>query len=387
VNIRDDDASEEAGLADEVASFLASEPPQPHFASLDERVVYLRGFQRRLHALGLAVPAWPPDSGGRGLSPDRAAVVARALGAGGAPELINFVGIDVLSPALWRFARADDLARWLAPMAAADEIWCQLFSEPEAGSDLASLRTRAQRRPDGSWVVQGQKVWSTWAQYATWGFLLARTGPPESRHRGISAFVLCMDLPGVEVRPLTTMTGSAEFAEVFLEEVNLPPEALIGEVDAGWAIANVILASERGTYAVRRAAVIRAALQRALGAGRALGLDVVRRHQATRAYVDFRLLELRIDRLLAELASGAEIGRSAAVTKELMTRAEQSTYALALATSPAGGLVSVDRAHALVVEDYLYSWAASIYGGSTQIQHNIIGEALLGLPREPTLKP
>jgi alkylation response protein AidB-like acyl-CoA dehydrogenase len=378
-----DDPDQQERLAAEVAAFLASDGPVPHFTSLDHRVGYLRGFQRRLNELGLAVPAWPQRYGGRDLPPDRAAIVANALGAGGAPELINFVGTDVLGPALLRFGRPEDLDRWLPPMAAADEIWCQLFSEPEAGSDLASLRTRAQRRPDGRWVVDGQKVWSTWAQYATWGFLLARTGAPNSRHRGISAFVLRMDLPGIAVRPLTTMTGSAEFAEVFFADVVLPPDALIGDVDGGWAVANVILAAERGPYAVRRAAVIGAALQRVLTAARGQALDVTRRQQAVHAYIDFRLLQLRIQRLVRDLAAGVEIGRSAALTKELMTRAEQSTFALALAIAPGSALAPTDPAEALVVEDYLYSRAASIYGGSSQVQHNIIGEALLGLPREP----
>jgi alkylation response protein AidB-like acyl-CoA dehydrogenase len=377
------ETAKQHALAEDVAKFLSSEPEQPPFESLDARVAYLRAYQARLHRVGLSVPAWPPEYGGRGLGHRDAAVVAGALGAGGAPELINFVGTDVLGPALFRYGRTDDLLRWMPPMAAADEIWCQLFSEPEAGSDLASLRTRAEQRADGNWVINGQKVWSTWAQYATWGFLLARTGPADSRHRGISAFVLQMDRPGLEIRPLRTMTGSAEFAEVFFEDVELEPATLVGEVDGGWAIAQVILAAERGPYAVRRAAVIGAALARSLAIARTRSLTPSLRELTMRAWTDFRILEFRISQLVGELAAGAEIGRRAAVTKELMTRAERSTFELGFAIDPSLALAVTTHAGELAVEDYLYSRAASIYGGSTQIQHNIIGEAMLGLPREP----
>ncbi len=376
------DRAEAAALVAEVEAFLAREPELPDFADLDERFAYLVEYQRRLHDASLAVPSWPVQLGGRGLEPRTAATVATALGRGGAPELINFVGTDVLAPALLRFADGDRLARWMPRIASAEEIWCQLFSEPDAGSDLTSLRTRA-TPGDGGWRITGQKVWSTWAQYATWGFLLARTGTPESRHRGITAFVVDMATPGITVRPLQTMTRAAEFAEVFFDDVALPGDAPVGPVDGGWAVAQVILNAERGPYAIRRASVIGAALAGLLQRARDTNMDAATRVDVTKAYVDFRLLGLRIDRVVEQLAAGGEIGPEAAITKQLMTSSEQSTFAAALRLLGADGMTVSGTESSAVVEQFLYSWAASIYGGTAQIQRSIIGDRLLGLPREP----
>jgi alkylation response protein AidB-like acyl-CoA dehydrogenase len=373
---------DQEALVEDVRAFLDNEPEAPAFKNLDERFSYLVDYQRRLNEARLAVPAWPTELGGRGLDVAEAAVVSRALGLGGAPELINFVGTDVVGPALLRFAAPEQLRAWMPKMAAAEEIWCQLFSEPDAGSDLTSLRTRAER-VDGGFRIDGQKVWSTWAQYARWGLLLARTGTAEARHRGITAFVIEMDRPGIAVRPLTTMTGSAEFAEVFFDGLLVPEDAVIGDVDGGWAVAQVILNAERGPYAVRRAAVIGAALQDALAMARTGDLDPTTRDQVARAVTGFRLLELRVDRLVADLTTGAEVGPDAAIIKQLMTAAEQAIFDLSLRLAGDDALAWSGHSTALLVEAYLYSRAASIYGGTAQIQRNIIGERLLGLPREP----
>lgn len=152
--------------------------------------------------------------------------------ANGAPEIANYIAIEVLSPALLYYVDEDRLDRWLPPMASADELWCQLFSEPEAGSDLASLRCRAEPSGDG-WTISGQKIWSTWGQYAKQGLILARTGTTEERHRGLTAFVIDMKSPGVDARPLVAMTEDAEFAEVFLDGVPVDRDGLVGEVGQG----------------------------------------------------------------------------------------------------------------------------------------------------------
>jgi alkylation response protein AidB-like acyl-CoA dehydrogenase len=366
----------------EVESFLAAESPAPEFRSLDERFQYLVGYQRRLHGAGLAVPGWPVDLGGRGLDARDAVAVSSALGRRGAPELINFVGTDVLGPALLRWGDPERLVRWMPRIASADEIWCQLFSEPDAGSDLTSLRTRAERTEDG-WTVNGQKVWSTWAQFATWGFLLARTGDPETRHRGISAFAIDMGSPGITIKPLVTMTEAAEFAEVFFDEVQLPHDALLGEVNGGWALAQTILNAERGPYAVRRAAVIGGAMTRLLERARDRVLDATQRRAVVQAFMDFRMLELRIDTVVEQVAAGRDTGPEAALTKQLMTAAEQSTYTALQCLLGLDGLAWSTTVMPATAEEYLYSRAASIYGGTAQIQRDIIGERLLGLPREP----
>ncbi len=184
---------------------------------------------------------------GRGLPAGEAIVVLEELGRLRSPELINFVAVEVIAPALMAFVDDERLTRWLPTMASAEEVWCQLFSEPDAGSDLSSLRTRAVPDGDG-WLITGRKMWSTWGQFADLGLLLARTGTLESRHRGVSAFVIDMRQPGVEVRPLVTMTGAAEFAEVTFDEVPVASDRLVGEVDRGWAVALHMLANERGPY-------------------------------------------------------------------------------------------------------------------------------------------
>jgi alkylation response protein AidB-like acyl-CoA dehydrogenase len=368
-------------LAAEVRLFLAAEGPPPVHATLDDRFAYLVAYERRLDEAGLAVPAWPVEYGGRGLGPRSAAAVSRALGAGGAPELINFVGIDVLGPALLRFASPADLRSWLPPMAAAEEIWCQLFSEPDAGSDLASLRTRAERLDDGRWRIDGAKIWSTWAQYARWGLLLARTGDQEARHRAITAFVVDMTTPGIEVRPLVTMTGSAEFAEVFFTGAELPADAVLGEVDDGWQVARVILDAERGPYAIRRAAVIGAALARAIDAARSRPAGAASRQVVSRAVTSFRLLDLRIERMVDALDKGEDVGADAPLTKQLMSAAEQTVFDLCHRLLGPGGAATCEPGHLAITEDYLYSRAASIYGGTAQIQRNILAERNLRLPR------
>jgi len=245
-----------------------------------------------------------------------------------APEVINFVGIDVIAPALLVYADAEQLATWLPLMASAEEIWCQLFSEPDAGSDLASLRTRAEKT-DAGWTINGQKVWSTWAQFATWGLLLARTGTAEDRHRGITAFVIDMATPGIDVRPLTTMTGSAEFAEVFFDNVELPDTALLGELGGGWQVAQVMLTAERGPYAIRRSAVLRGAmtgLQR-LATGTA---DPLARQRVAEATIAMELLDLRIADVVATLRRGEEIGADSALTKLFLGQLEQTIFSVAM---------------------------------------------------------
>lgn len=369
-------------LVAEVEAFLQSEPSAPVFDDLDERFEYLVGYQHRLHRAGLAVPGWPIEMGGRGLSVADAVTVSSALGSRGAPELINFVGTDVLAPALFKFAEPDRLRRWMPKVASAEEIWCQLFSEPDAGSDLTSLRTRADW-VDGGWLVNGQKVWSTWAQFSRWGFLLARTGPPAARHRSISAFVIDMATPGITIEPLVTMTHAAEFAEVFFDDVLLPHDAIVGEVDGGWALAQTVLNAERGPYAIRRAAVIGGALGRLLERARAMPLTRSDRRVVLQAYTDFRLLELRIATLVDQVIDGRASGPEAAVTKQLMTAAEQSVFTAVHHLLGVDGVAWSSAWMPPMVEEYFYSRAASIYGGTSQIQRDIIGERLLGLPREP----
>jgi alkylation response protein AidB-like acyl-CoA dehydrogenase len=372
-------ASSYGPLVGEVDDFMAGAVVPSDSESVDGHMAELVEFQRQLNDAGLAVVSWPAHYGGRDLDAGAAAVVAKRLGELGAPELANFVGIEVLAPAMLRFADKADLARWLPAMAAADELWCQMFSEPDAGSDLAALRTTGHRDGDG-WRINGTKIWSTWGHLARWGLALVRTGTTADRHRGITAFVIDMRSEGVQARPLRAMTGRAEFAEVFLDDVFVPAEAVIGEVNKGWEVTLHILGSERGPYAVRRAAVVRAVLDRVLGHASQTRLGPLEREELVRAVTAVRLLDLRIDAVVEELSQGRYPGPEAAITKVLLTRAEQQVMALAHRVHALAGVAWLGAAPP-AVGDFLYSVAASIYGGSDQIQHNLIGERLLGLSR------
>ncbi|MDZ7676159.1 MAG: acyl-CoA dehydrogenase family protein [Acidimicrobiales bacterium] len=320
--------------------------------------------------------SWPERYGGRGLGPEAAAVVSAALGRSEAPDVVNYLALDVVAPGLMEFATEEQLERWLPPMPGASEIWCQMFSEPDAGSDLASLRTTAQIDGD-AYVVTGAKVWSTWGQFADRGLALVRTGSAESRHRGITAVVIDMNAPGATVRPLTAMNGVAEFAEVFLSDVVVPVADRVGDHDGGWAVTMAMLAAERGTYPIRRGSVLRAALSRLRRT-----IDGTTDREVRRAVVDaeivMRLLDLRIAGMVRRLAAGETLGDDVAATKMILTRAEQSVRSAELAALGVDALAPADNG---IVADWLYSRAASIYGGSAQIQRSLIGERVLGLPR------
>lgn len=369
------------GLRAEVEEFVRHNPVGPIPSDLDERFAWLVDYERRMHEADLAVVSWPKEYGGRGLTPFEAIQVAEDLGRAQAPELINFVAIEVLAPALMAFGTDEQLERWLPPMGPAERVWCQLFSEPDAGSDLASLRTKAEPC-EGGWKINGAKVWSTWAQFAHTGLILARTGPADSRHRGISAFVIDMDQPGVQVHPLATMTGAAEFAEVVFDDAFVREEDLVGEVDKGWAVTLHILENERGPYALRRAAVLGSGMARVREMAAKRSLTPAQRLRIADAEISMRLLEHRARAVARLLVDEAPLGMESPMTKVALTAAEQTVFAVAHELLGMDG-TAWEGEEPEAVELYLYSRAASIYGGSAQIQRNILAERFLGLPPEP----
>jgi len=222
--------------------------PEP--ARLEDKLDYWRAWQKLLHDAGYAGLSWPTEYGGGGADAKLRAVFNEELDRAGAPERLNIIGEDFAGPTIIEFGTPAQQHRYLRPILTGEEIWCQLFSEPEAGSDLASLRTTA-TKVDGGWRIQGQKIWTSRAQLAAHAILLARTGGGP-RHRGITYFLLAMNSPGVEVRPLAHMLGEAEFNEVFLDEVFIPDADVVGEVDGGWKVAMGTLAFERVAIATGR---------------------------------------------------------------------------------------------------------------------------------------
>ena len=238
---------DEQAFRDEVRRWMeANVGVPPTFRSLDEEFAWGRTWQARLAADRWVGIHWPEAYGGRGASPLQVAIFNMEYARSGAPQPVNRNGINHVGPTLLAHGTDAQKSRWLPRILDAEEIWCQLFSEPGAGSDLASLTTRAVPVDDG-WVLQGQKVWTSYAQFARWGIALVRTDPDAPKHRGLSYLVVDMTSPGIEIRPLVTLTGESEFNEVFFDDVFVPSECLVGGLNQGWAVANTTLAHERGT--------------------------------------------------------------------------------------------------------------------------------------------
>ena len=343
--------------------------------SLEGQMAQARAFQRLLHDEGWIRWGWPESVGGLGGSAVLRGIVSEELTAAGYPPPFSFGVMEVLAPAVERFATPAVAAEFLPRLFRGDDIWCQGFSEPDAGSDLASLRTRAQRSGD-DFVVTGQKVWTSWAQYADRGVLLARTGSNEDGHRGITAFFVDMDTPGITVRPLRAMTGDSEFAELFLDEVRVPASRVIGDVGGGWAVTMYVLACERGAMAWQRAAW----LLRRLGDLREQAGDRAGERLGT-LYTQLYALRLAARRTLRALADGQPVGPEASVDKLLMSTAEQALFDAALDLLPEVFTLDDDADAGRWRNDWCYSRASSIYGGTAEIQRNLVAERLLGLPR------
>jgi alkylation response protein AidB-like acyl-CoA dehydrogenase len=385
--------AEERRLRDEVRAFLAEHRPDPHEIprALDQRIEYLRGWQARCYEAGLVGRSWPVEFGGGGRPTAEQIVVDQEMAAGAAPELVAIVGLDVLGPALIAFGDDAQRSSYLRPILSAEEIWCQGFSEPEAGSDLASLRTEAVETDDG-FILNGQKTWISWGQFARWCGVLARTEPGAPKHRGISLLIVDMESPGVEVRPMVQITGHAEFSELFLDDVFVPRERLLGERGQGWAIAMHVVAHERGTAALPRQVSLRTWLDRLIGDANELQLDgspaiADELAQATlaKALIEIEVLRHHASRTMSAFLNGGAVGPESSGVKLLMAEAEQRLGMAALevlgeaVTAPADD--ASDEAE-FWRERYLYSRAASVYGGTQQIQRDIIADRLLELPRE-----
>ena len=360
--------------------WLAGEGPQlERFRTLptdlDGQFAVLRDLQRLLHDAGWLRSGWPEAMGGLGGSPVLRGVLSEELAAAGYPPPFSFGMMEVLAPAVARFA--PEIAAWALPaLLRGDEAWCQGFSEPEAGSDLGSLRLRAVDDGD-HWRVDGQKVWTSWAQYADRCILLARTGTQADGHRGITALFVDMDSPGVTVRPLRAMSGDAEFAELFFDGVAVPKERTLGAVGGGWAVTMYVLSCERGAVAWQRQAWMHRRLADVITESAGAAPPA----WAGETFALLYALRLASRRTLRRLAEGEVPGPDASVDKVLMASAEQLLFDGALDFLP-GTLVAGDDDTARTWRtEYFYSRAASIYGGTSEIQRNILAERVLGLPR------
>jgi alkylation response protein AidB-like acyl-CoA dehydrogenase len=341
-------------------------------------------WERQLAGGGWTCLGWPVAHGGRGASLTQQVIFAEEYSRADAPARVNHMGENLLGPTVIAFGTPDQQRRFLPPIVAGEELWCQGYSEPDAGSDLANVATRALRDGD-EWVISGQKVWTSLAQWADWGFVVARTSfeADKARHRGLSYLLVPMDQPGVEIRPIVQVTGTSEFNEVFFDGARTAADAVVGEVDGGWAVAMGTLGFERGVSTLaQQIGFVRefeAVVAQARSAGR-LG-DVVLRQRLAASWSGLHLMRLNALRTMSAASPGPE----ASISKLHWGSWHRDLGNLAMdvggvASGVAGGwpydLTDAQRL-------FLFSRADTIYGGSNQIQRNIIGERALGLPPEP----
>jgi alkylation response protein AidB-like acyl-CoA dehydrogenase len=334
-----------------------------------------RQFLARLAGEGWSVPTWPPGLGGVGLGAELASIWQEELAGFEVPELYPFrIGLNMVGPTLLRHASPEHQRRWLPGIATGEEIWCQLFSEPGAGSDLAGLAATARRRHDG-WELTGQKAWSSRAQYAHWGLLLARSDPHAKKHAGITCFVLPMDAPGVEVRPLLQMNGDAHFNEVFLDGVVVSDAQRIGEPGEGWGVARTTLAHERSAAGSGVAVTASQLIELARCQGRAE--DPVIRQRLVEVITQLEVARLTAERTRS--SSGAVAGPQGSGSKL------RAVSALKASADLAGGLLGAELTATPSQWQTLVLTAPSlsIRGGTDEVQRGILAERVLGLPREP----
>jgi alkylation response protein AidB-like acyl-CoA dehydrogenase len=373
--------------------WLEANVPQEEPTTLEAR----RAWHRRLYDAGYVGMGWPVACGGRGATPLQQAIVADEMARTNAPPPINTLGIAIVGPTIIVHGTPAQKARYLRKILTAEELWCQLYSEPNAGSDLASLRTRAEDRGD-HFVINGQKIWTSGGLIADRGLLLARTDTAVPKHKGISCFLISMRQPGVEVRPLRQITGSAHFSEVFMTDARVDKADLVGRPGQGWEIAQTTLSYERGGSSLARVTRYAAAFHQLIRSvktlrrgGRPLLEDPGVRAKLGRIYAELEVQRYAALRVLSALEKGDSPGAAASITKLSYSEFEKRYHELAQEilgpwgqdmSGAAGEIDTSSGEPGTWATAYLWSRAGTIYSGSSEIQKNIIGERVLGLPKE-----
>jgi len=383
------------GLRTWLADTLPALPSKPSPNDWPGRRAYDTHWQRLLFDAGYAGVDWPVEGGGRGSSPVEQLIFKEELERAHAPYVgVNFVGLLHAGPTVIAEGTPEQRQRYLPPILRGDEVWCQGFSEPDAGSDLASLRTRAVRDGD-EYVVTGSKIWTSHAEVADYCELLVRTGAEDSRHRGITWLILPMDSAGVEIRPLTTIAGSAEFAELFLDGVRIPVSNRVGDENDGWRVTMVTLSFERGTAFVGDLLEAIELLSKSVALAHRTGAwsDPGVRRQAGHLKAELDALWALTKRNVSQAARTGVPGIGGTVFKPAYTETRQKLGEFSLSLLGRAGLAAHDSegldglgslpAEAMV-EDWLRGISLTIAAGTSQIQRNIVGERILGLPKEPT---
>ena len=371
---------DEATLAfrDEVRSFLAAHVPAGGLPSMDTPSGFAahRAWEHTLADARLSVVSWPADVGGRDASLLQWVIFEEEYFAAQAPLRVSQNGIFLLAPTLFAHGTPEQLARLLPPMARADEIWAQTWSEPEAGSDLAAIRSRAMQT-DGGWLLSGQKTWSTRATFADKGFGLFRTDPDAERHRGLTYFLFDLHAPGVTVRGIPQLDGEPGFAEIFLDDVFVPDADVLGGVGDGWRVAMSTASNERG-LSLRSPGRFLAAAQRLVTLWRdeADPTDTAMSDRVVDAWIGARAYQLHTFATVTRLAEGGELGAESSIGKLFWSQLDVALHETALDLMGAGGELAGPW-----LDGYLFSLAGPIYAGTNEIQRNVVAERLLGMPR------
>jgi alkylation response protein AidB-like acyl-CoA dehydrogenase len=346
-------------------------------------------WQRRVYEGGYAGISWPKEYGGRGASLIEEMIFNQEIVGARAPEMINGIGLYMAGPTIIAHGTPGQKTRYLAPLLSGEEIWCQGFSEPNSGSDLASLRTRALRDGD-DYVVNGQKVWTTLGHVARFCILLTRTGTPESRHGALTYLIVDMTSPGVEVRPLRQITGDAEFNEIYFTDVRVPAANLLGEEGAGWKVAMTTLMHERASLGVGLQVRTRIALEDLMTLARAAhpgngGLHPLLRQEIAQLAIDVEAMRLNSYRGLTRMLRGEQPGPEGSINKLMWSEVNQRLCDTALEVVGAQSLLGEGEELAEAEGRWSYamlrSRANSIEGGTSEVLRNILAERVLGLPR------
>lgn len=392
------ESSEERGLRQRVRQWLGDHVPAAEPLSLEGK----RAWHQKLYGAGMVGMTWPREFGGQGAGPMAQAIVSAELAIANAPNPINQAGLEIAGPSLMQYGSEGQKSRYLRPILEGRELWCQLYSEPNAGSDLASLKTAAIRMGE-DYLVNGQKVWISEGPWADYGVLLARTDRSAPKHKGISCFLLDMHSPGVEVRPLRQITGSSHFSEVFLSDVRVPAGNLIGSENDGWKVAMAALAFERGGNSLARITRYQMAFRKLIGAlsklegsnGHAVINDLGVRRKLGAAWAEIEVQRVTALRLLSLAERGKDLGGLPSAHKLSYSEFERRYMDLVQELlGPWARLIDGQQMGELMVgtssaepgtwaHATLWARAVTIFAGTSEIQRNIIADRALHLPREP----
>jgi alkylation response protein AidB-like acyl-CoA dehydrogenase len=379
---------EQEAFRAEARAWLTSNVPREPLPSFDtpEGFDAHRAWERTLHASGWAVVSWPAEYGGRGASLHDWLIFEEEYWRAGAPGRVGQNGLFLLGPTMMEHGTPAQKERFLARIAGADDIWCQGWSEPDTGSDLASVSARAERRGD-AWVLNGQKTWCSRGAFADWMFGLFRSEPGSERHRGLTMILVPLDARGVTVRPIAQLDGETGFAEVFLDDVEVPVEAnALGGIGEGWKVAMSTAGFERGLL-LRSPGRFGAAAARLIDLWKRVGhlAPASLRDDVTRAWIDAEAYRLATDWAVTRVEDGATIGAESSLTKLFWSEMDVRLHRTALEVLGTAGELARGAPHAIDdgrwLDGFLFALAGPIYAGTNEIQRSIVAERLLGLPR------